>query len=221
MRTIAFLGIAAALAMAPAMAESAPGGASVSAGDDWSSVPTLPLRPPAEIAPKGNWSSDGGWHGKRAHPHARWESRRGEHRSFEHFRPQRGHIMPPLFVSPAYFVWNWRSYGLPEPGHGRRWVRYYGDAVLIDEYGRVHDTAYDVDWGEPGRDDRYAEDEMPPGWGWGGYYRYPPAYYYVPVGSTTVIVHGAPVETTTTVIEEEVIRPRSKTWKPRRKCFCK
>lgn len=216
MRTMKFLGLAAAMAMAPTIAESAPGGASVPIGKDWSGVPTIPLRPPVEMAPQGNWSSGGGWRGERPNPPGSWGRSRGDHTAFGHFRPRRGLVMPRQFVSPTFFVWNWRGYGLSEPGHGRRWVRYYGDAVLIDDHGHIHDTVPDIDW-----DDFDGDEAMHRGWR--GYHGYPPAFYYVPIGvTTTVVVHGPPMvttttRTTTTVVEEKVVRPRSKILRPRRK----
>lgn len=225
MRTIAFLGIAAAMAIRPAIAESAPGDASVAVADDWSSVPTIALKPPVEAAPQGNWSRDGGWAGERHSSPPQSGQWRGERHGFENFRPRRGLFMPRLFVSPPYFVWNWRSYGLPEPGHGQRWVRYYDDAVLIDERGYIHDAVAGVDWEGygpgPSRDDR---DDEAARWAWGGPYAYSPRVYYAPAGATTtVIVHGAPVVTTTTTthVEEQAVPVRRKARKSRAKCACK
>lgn len=61
--------------------------------------------------------------------------------------PMRGYILPSYWLSPAYVVPDWDGYGFAEPGHGRRWVRYYDDAVLVDGRGMIYDTVNDVPWG--------------------------------------------------------------------------
>ena len=74
----------------------------------------------------------------------------------------RGHIVPPHFRSPQFFVHNWHSFGWPAPMPGGQWIRYYDDALLIDRAGRVMDSRYGWDWdrrGGRGRyDDRYEDD---------------------------------------------------------------
>lgn len=132
--------------------------------------------------------------------------------------------MPRFFVSPTFFVTDWYRYGLAEPGHGRNWVRYYDDAVLIDERGYVYDTAPDLDWEGYGPDhDEEYETSRRAG-------PYPPAVYYAPVGATTtVIVQSTPVVTTTTTtyVDEEIVHVRPKAgktrraWRARPKCVCK
>ncbi len=270
MRTLAFVGLAAFMAIAPATAESAPtgdGGRTVMTRRDWGSVPTIPLRPPgaamspASVGSMGDWSGSGGWRGgqgnwrqgrpERVHTMppggparmgqwrgqpGSWSSWPGGHgKGMGHFRPRRGFFMPRFFVSPTFFVSNWWTYGLAEPGNGRNWVRYYGDAVLIDDRGYIYDTAPGVDWDDegPGPDDdfydRYDDDAV--SWGWGAHYgrSYAPAVYYVPIGGTTTVIVQSPpvVTTTTTYVDEEVVRARPKAWKPRRawkprpKCVCK
>jgi hypothetical protein len=186
MRASALAGIAASLVMSSTIAASAPpGGASVPVEHDLSGVPTLPLAlptppaPPPPIAaadaaaPATNWSSAGGWRAARS-PDLGWRRWRG---------PRRGVFMPRRFVSPTFIVGDWYAYGLPDPGYGRNWVRYYDDAALIDERGYVYETARGVDWD---RDDD--------GFGYPPYRR----VYRMPAGTTTVIVQSAPVVTTTT-----------------------
>lgn len=52
---------------------------------------------------------------------------------------------------------NWGNYGLPQPMHGGRWVRYYDDALLIDPYGRVPAGRWGMRWDEYG--DRWDYDD--------------------------------------------------------------
>lgn len=61
-------------------------------------------------------------------------------------RPVRGVALPPYWASPRFTVNDWRDYGLDTPGRGRRWARYYDDAVLIDDRGSVYDCVYGVNW---------------------------------------------------------------------------
>lgn len=69
--------------------------------------------------------------------------------------PIRGFIMPSYWLSPNYVVSNWGGYGFAEPGWGRRWVRYYDDAVLVDGRGVIYDSIHDVSW------DRHARGPVP------------------------------------------------------------
>lgn len=256
MRTLAFLGLAASLAIVPAAAESAPG-RTVATGRDWSSVPNIPLRPPANAAMarpapngQGDWSSTGGWRGSRGGwdhhsggaPHvtqgrpdragewrSHWRARGGRDAWVGGFRPRRGLVIPRIFASPTYFVSDWWRYGLAEPRYGQRWVRYYDDAVLIDDRGYIYDTAPGVDWDDygAGYDDEYYDRDAD--WGPAPYVlRHPgPGVYYAPPGSTTVIVQSPAVMTTTTTttyVDEVVTK---KAWRGKRaikarpKCPCK
>ena len=261
MRTLMFLGLAASLAIVPAAAESARG-TTVPTGRDWGSVPTIPLRPPVGAtmprpAPDatGNWSSGGGWRGGQGDwhrargdaPHVmsgrsgdrgQWRGHRdmrGDRGASGRFHPRRGFFIPRFFVSPTYFVSNWGSYGLAAPADGQRWVRYYDDAVLIDDRGYIYDTAPGVDWDGygypvPDYDEGYHDEDAQ--WGPSPYVlRHPgPGVYYAPPGSTTVIIQAPSVMTTTTTttyVDEVVhVRPK-KAWRGKRalrargKCACK
>lgn len=103
-------------------------------------------------------------HGPRMHPGM------GGHGRFGRFhRINRGGFVPHFWFGPQFHVQNWSGHGFPQPMQGRRWVRYYDDALLIDGDGRVHDGRYGWDWGRDG--DRWAEDEngIPAYAGDGGY----------------------------------------------------
>jgi Predicted integral membrane protein len=70
-------------------------------------------------------------------------------------RPVSGYIMPSFWLGPDYAVPDWAGYGFAEPGQGRRWVRYYDDAVLVDGRGMIYDSVRDVPWG------RYSHGPVP------------------------------------------------------------
>jgi Ni/Co efflux regulator RcnB len=61
-------------------------------------------------------------------------------------RPEPGATLPQIWLNPDYTVSDWRGWGLAQPAQGTRWVRYYDDAVLIDDSGKVRDARYAVDW---------------------------------------------------------------------------
>lgn len=82
----------------------------------------------------------------------------GHHGRFGRFqRINRGGFVPHFWFGPQFHVQNWGLHGFPQPMHGRRWVRYYDDALLIDGEGRVHDGRYGWDWDRSG--ERWGEDE--------------------------------------------------------------
>ena len=77
---------------------------------------------------------------------------RREFRRFGH-----GQIVPRFWWGPQFQVRHWQMYGFPQPMPGHRWVRYYDDAYMIDDRGRVRDHRYGLDWDRYG--DRWAHDE--------------------------------------------------------------
>lgn len=81
-------------------------------------------------------------------------------------RPWRGFALPSYWIAPSFFIGNFASYGLAPPPDGYRWSRYYDDAVLIDDRGRVYDSVSGIGW--DGRDDGVWDD--------GGYARDQPVY---------------------------------------------
>jgi hypothetical protein len=64
---------------------------------------------------------------------------------------RRGFYIPPMWWGPQFQISNWQMYGFGAPGAGQRWVRYYDDAYLVDQGGRVVDARQGLDW------DRYGE----------------------------------------------------------------
>lgn len=130
-----------AFAMVPgaALAQTAPG-----------NVPTLSLQhaPAARaVAPAA-----GHWHVARPRG---WVWGRPGWWGGSYQPPMAGYVLPSFWLSPDYVVPDWAGYGFGEPGRGRRWVRYYDDAVLVDGRGMIYDSIHDVQWG------RYSEGPVP------------------------------------------------------------
>jgi Ni/Co efflux regulator RcnB len=144
---------------------------------------------------------------------------------YPHYRRiDRGVALPQYWWGPRFHVRNWGMYGLPQPMHGGRWVRYYDDALLVDSYGRVHDGRWGMQWDEYGdrwdyddrgipvygehgdyREERYsdwAEGPHGPAYGYGHHqqgYGYP-GYGY----GGGMVVTETTVTTSPTVIRETV-----------------
>jgi hypothetical protein len=68
---------------------------------------------------------------------------------FQHRWMTPGAKVPKAWRDQRYALVDWPAYGFPQPGPGMRWMRYYDDAALIDERGRVVDVRHDVAWGAP------------------------------------------------------------------------
>ena len=82
-------------------------------------------------------------------------------------RMKRGRTLPRYWVSPAFFIGDWGSYGLMAPPPGYFWTRYYNDAVLADQYGHVYDSVGGINWDTYGAydDGDYGYDGPPPPYG--------------------------------------------------------
>ena len=94
-------------------------------------------------------------------------------------QPSRGYRLPRYWSSPNFFIGDFAGYGLSAPPAGYGWYRYYDDAVLLDQRGRVYDSVNGLDW-DGGYDDG--------GYGAGGYDQaggygrsYPPQRYPAPL----------------------------------------
>jgi Nickel/cobalt transporter regulator/Glycine zipper 2TM domain len=60
--------------------------------------------------------------------------------------PGYGFQLPRTWMAPTYFISDWGSYGLGRPSSGFGWSRYYDDAVLTDQWGRVYDSRQGMRW---------------------------------------------------------------------------
>ncbi|HYJ51545.1 MAG TPA: RcnB family protein [Allosphingosinicella sp.] len=65
-------------------------------------------------------------------------------------RLERGWTVNPYWMGPQFTISNWQSYGFADPGTGRHWIRYYDDAYLVDQSGRVIDARGGLDWDQYG-----------------------------------------------------------------------
>lgn len=69
-------------------------------------------------------------------------------------RPTRGWTLPRYWIAPTFFISDYANYGLSQPPYGYNWTRYYDDAVLMDQRGRVWESVSGVNW--DGYDGGYA-----------------------------------------------------------------
>jgi hypothetical protein len=141
-RTLWVLAVALASVPAAAFAESELG-----------AVPTLPLRPPPGAHDGMGAGQTMQWH---APPRPRgWVWGRPGWWGGSHQPAIRGYILPSYWLSPAYVIPYPAGYGLADAGWERRWVRYYDDAVLVDQRGLIYDSVHNVAW------DRYSQGPVP------------------------------------------------------------
>lgn len=73
-------------------------------------------------------------------------------------RPVQGWALPRYWISPSFYIADFRTFGLPAPAYGHGWSRYYDDAVLTDRYGRVVDVRPAYDWDRYGGYDDYYDE---------------------------------------------------------------
>ena len=79
---------------------------------------------------------DGRWYAG-AHAPGGWQAYR---------RPSQGWMLPDYWANPDFRVPDYLNWGLAAPPYGYFWVRYYNDAVLVDDRGRVADWVFGIDW---------------------------------------------------------------------------
>jgi Ni/Co efflux regulator RcnB len=121
---------------APAMAQgTAPAAAPSPPNAQGQAVPATSAATPATVHRWGQRIA-GRWHAGVNAPGG-WTAYR---------RPAAGVTLPGYWMQPAYFIGNYRVYGLPAPQPGYGWSRYYDDAVLTDRYGRVIDSRQGIAW---------------------------------------------------------------------------
>jgi hypothetical protein len=82
------------------------------------------------------------------------DDQRGPGSGAAYHRPEYGYRIPAEWTVPEYYIADFDSYGLSRPANGFGWSRYYDDAVLTDQWGRVYDWRDDVNWAD--HDERYA-----------------------------------------------------------------
>jgi hypothetical protein len=70
-------------------------------------------------------------------------------------RPEYGYRIPAEWTASENYISDVESYDLPRPAAGFGWSRYYDDAVLTDQWGRVYDWREDINWAD--HDARYAD----------------------------------------------------------------
>ena len=62
----------------------------------------------------------------------------------------RGQRMPNYWMQGSFGIPDYLSFGLAAPPRGYRWIRYYDDAVLIDDRGDVWDSVGGIAWAGAG-----------------------------------------------------------------------
>ena len=180
MRTIAIAGfvMVTAIAATPTEAQHR-----LSNGQVWQNGHVMPPAPnvpnyPNRIDP-GQQHISGGWSGGQGQlpaprpagaGHSRWGGSVGGHWQggtsapggwHAYRRPSRGWMMPHYWISPSFFISDYGTYGLSTPPQGYNWSRYYDDAVLMDQGGRIYDSVSGIDWDNYDSADAY-------GYGGGG-----------------------------------------------------
>ena len=101
----------------------------------------------------GGWQAHRNWGGSVG---GRWIGGSRAPGGWSAYRPPvKGWAMPGYWLAPSFAITDWGAYGLSEPPYGYHWSRYYDDAVLVDQYGRVMDSVGGIDW--DGYDDGYAD----------------------------------------------------------------
>ena len=176
MRTLAFLGLAASIALLPGAAEaqSESGANAPSAGVAMAAEAMRNMHRTTRTISGGH---QGGTTRLRGGNNRFFRSGGGNNRFFRsgggsrHFtRGTRffvGGFLPSFFLAPQFYLSNYPAYGLSQPYSGHRWVRYYDDAYLVDDRGYIRDTRYGVpydgyaggSYADAGYDDGYFRDD--------------------------------------------------------------
>jgi Ni/Co efflux regulator RcnB len=60
----------------------------------------------------------------------------------------RGNHLPGYWMGGGFRIPDYLSWGLAAPPHGYFWVRYYDDAVLVDDRGDVWDSVSGIGWAD-------------------------------------------------------------------------
>ncbi len=128
--------------------------------------------------PPRNWQGGSQWQGGGAswgggYTGGRWNAGNRAPGGWNAYRrPNRGWVMPGYWQAPDYRIYDYGYWGLQAPPQGYGWSRYYDDAVLVDDYGRVYDSVSGIDW-------RRADQPYSTGYGYPSQgYANAPGYYY-------------------------------------------
>jgi Ni/Co efflux regulator RcnB len=138
----------------PYIAPGAPnGGARVWQNGRWNA---LPPRNPGQNAPhNGNYgghSNGNRWGGQ---VNGRWYAGAQAPGGWNNYRRMgRGGHLPNYWMGSGFRIPDYLSWGLAAPPYGYFWVRYYDDAVLVDDRGDVWDSVGGIGWGDA---DAYAD----------------------------------------------------------------
>jgi Ni/Co efflux regulator RcnB len=106
----------------------------------WVVMPHGQARP--QVQPHGN--------GNRWGPvvNGRWDAGNRAPGGWQAYRrPVRGWNLPGYWRDSRFRVNDYLNFGLSAPPRGYYWVRYYDDAVLVDNGGRVWDSMGGIGWG--------------------------------------------------------------------------
>ncbi|MBY0521313.1 MAG: RcnB family protein [Sphingomonas sp.] len=97
---------------------------------------TLNQLPQGPRAPRWGGQVNGRWEGGYRAPGG-WSAYR---------RPTRGWRVPSYWIGSNFWIDDFAYYGLATPPRGYRWLRYYDDAVMVDDRGRVYDSVGNIGW---------------------------------------------------------------------------
>lgn len=75
-------------------------------------------------------------------------------------RPAYGYRLAKAWTDAQFYIADYRRYRLPRPARGFGWSRYYDEAVLTDQWGRVYDVQSNVDWDRPRHGRRHRDDDL-------------------------------------------------------------
>ncbi len=159
MKSLKISGLALLIAAIPALAQA--GESPLPAGGMHMPRPGMPIGMPRTNMPHPAMPQMGGARNWGPRANGRWAGGMRAPGGWGGYRrPFAGYMLPSYWINPGFYLGNYSSYGLSRPAYGYGWSRYYDDAVLTDRYGRVYDSAYDVDWDRTDRyDDGYGRDD--------------------------------------------------------------
>lgn len=107
----------------------------------WQNGRWMALPPSQNVARQNDpnrwgYERDGRWEGGSRAPGG-WDAYR---------RLGRGHRMPSYWMGGGFGIADYLNFGLAAPPRGYHWIRYYDDAVLIDDRGDVWDSVGGIAW---------------------------------------------------------------------------